>query len=215
MTETADLLHHVRGRLRLHVPSGKGDPARLETIRKSLAGLTGVTSVNTNPLLGTIVVQYDPNLFAEFQGALSKFAEDQGLFTFSCRETESGPCVSKTERSITDTLTRLNRSVQQATGNIINLKELLPIGLAVYGLLFVNKAAAAAQWLNWLQFAFDSYIDLHEDQPITELGDKLEAMGARILERHSVTAEALSIELSALREELRRLADRLPPPAAT
>jgi len=72
-------------------------------------------------------------------------------------------------------LERFNRSVQEALGNVINLKELFPILVAVYGFLFVDRSAAAAQWLNWLEFAFDTYIDLHDDEPIAELGQKIEA----------------------------------------
>ena len=88
--------------------------------------------------------------------------------------------------------------------------ELLPIALGLYGFLFVDKSAAAAQWLNWMQFAFDNYIDLHEGEPITELGQKLDALGTRILERQGVAAEALSRELASIRAELRELSERLP-----
>ncbi len=91
---------------------------------------------------------------------------------------------------------------------------MLPILLGIYGFVFVDKTAAAAQWPNWLQFAFDTYIDLHEDQPILELGQKIEALGVRILERQSVAETALSREMAEIRAELRQLSDRLPPPAA-
>src|SRR5205085_1006181 len=106
------------------------------------------------------------------------------------------------------------RTVQEATGNVINLKELMPLAVAAYGFLFVNRGAAAAQWVNWLQFAFDSYIDLHEDEPVAELGEKLEAVGAQILEQQETATETLRAELASLRAELHALAERLPAPKA-
>jgi hypothetical protein len=73
----------------------------------------------------------------------------------------------------------------------------------------VDRGAAAAQWLNWIQFAFDSYIDLHEGEPISELGQKVEAVGTQILDRQTASTESLRVEVAGLREELRALAEKL------
>src|SRR5437868_5747006 len=137
MSETGKLLHHVPGRLRLRLPFAKADPARLEAIQSALGELAGVRRVNANPTLGTVVVQYDPALFAEFPGALEKYVEEQSLFTLVCED--SLPCISEADRSINRVFRGLNHSVQLALGNLINLKELLPFALAIYGLFFVNR----------------------------------------------------------------------------
>lgn len=208
MTQTADLLHHVPGRLRLRIRDSRGNPAGLETIHTALAGLSGVRRIETNPTLGTMVIQYDSALFAEFPGALEEYASQYELFAMPCPDTE--PCISDADRSISRAFSNLNRSIQEALGNAINLKELAPIAVAIYGFLFVDRNVAAAQWLNWLQFALDTYIDLHEGEPVAELGHKLEAMGARILERQSVTETALIKELAEIRAELREISKRLP-----
>ncbi|HJT88694.1 MAG TPA: hypothetical protein VJ732_12580 [Bryobacteraceae bacterium] len=210
MTETAEVLHHVPGRLRLRLAFAKGNSARLEVIRNGLAPLAGVLRVDASPLLGTMLIRYDPALFEEFQGALEAYAADHGLFTLACEDSEE--CVSEADRSISRALGGLNRSVQKATGNAINLKELFPLAAGLYGFFLVDKTAAAAQWLNWLQFAFDTYIDLHEEHPITELGQKVDHVGAQILERQDSAADSVRAELAALRVELQRLAARLPEP---
>lgn len=155
-----------------------------------------------------MVIQYDSALFAEFPGALEEYASQYELFAMPCPDTE--PCISDADRSISRAFSNLNRSIQEALGNAINLKELAPIAVAIYGFLFVDRNVAAAQWLNWLQFALDTYIDLHEGEPVAELGHKLEAMGARILERQSVTETALIKELAEIRAELREISKRLP-----
>lgn len=210
MTPTADLLHHVPGRVRLRLPFAKGDITTLRRIQQSLASLAGVTQVHSNPTLGTMVVRYDRSLSGIFAGALASYAAEHELFALPCANLEN--CVSETGRSVETTLGALNRAVQQATGNAISMKELLPLGLCAYAVLFVDKAAAAAQWITWIQFAFDSYIDLHEKEPIVELGQKVEEVGAEIIDRQETSVEALRAEMAELRAAVRALLERLPPP---
>jgi ribosomal protein S11 len=210
MTPTADLLHHIPGRVRLRLPFAKGDAAALRRIQQSLASLAGVTQVHSNATLGTLVVRYDRSLASVFAGALASYAAEHELFALPCADLETS--VSETGRSVETTLGALNRAVQQATGNAINMKELLPLALGAYALLFVDKAVAASQWITWIQFAFDSYIDLHEKEPIVELGQKVEEVGAEILDRQETSVEALRAEMAELRAAVRVLLEQLPPP---
>lgn len=209
MTSTADLLHHVPGRLRLRLPFAKGDPAVLRSVQQSLASLAGVTQVHSNPTLGTLVVRYDRSLAGVFTGALASYAAEHQLFALPCDNSES--CVSDTSRSVETALGALNRAVQRATGNAINMKELLPLALGAYALFFVDKAVAASQWITWIQFAFDSYIDLHEKEPIVELSQKVEEVGAEILDRQETSVETLRAEMTELRIAVHALLERLPP----
>jgi hypothetical protein len=213
MSETADLMHHVPGRLRMRLPLAKKNPSRLRAIQDALAGWAGISRVDANPTLGTVVIYYDPALYADFPRALADYARQHDLFGVGCDDVM--PCISETDRSVNRIFGEMNRKVQEATKNLINLKELLPLAMAGYGFLFVDRAAAAAQWLNWLQFAFDTYLDLHEDEPVEELGQRVEALGARILERNHAATEMLRSELAALRAEVRQLTERLPEPRSS
>ena len=213
MTRIAELQHHVPGRLRLRLPFAKGDPAGLESIRAALADLSGVRRVDARTLTATVVIAYDPAQFSDFPGTLEQYAERHGLFALGYEKGNNGPDVSDADRSIQRAVDGLNRKMQQAFGNAINLKELLPIAVGLYGFWFVDKTAAAAQWLNWIQFAFDTYIDLHEGEPVAGLSQKVDALGIQVLEQQAETAEALRAELAALREEIRLLAARPPAPA--
>jgi hypothetical protein len=210
MSDTAEILHHVPGRLRLRVSSAKGDAPRVRALQQALGGAAGVDGVHANPVLGTILIRYDPRLFAEFPGALQAYALEHDLFEFPC--SDDAPCISAADRSVDRLFGDINRKVQTALGNTINLKELLPLMLGAYGLFFVDRTAAAAQWLNWIQVAFDTYIDLHEDEPVTVLRQKMDALGARILDQQLTAAESLKTELTALRAEVRELAERLETP---
>ena len=85
-------------------------------------------------------------------------------------------------------MAKVNRVVQTGTGQAVNLKEIFPFGIILYAVLFVDKAIAASQWLSWLQFAISSYLELHDSEPIAQVGESVEALRA---------------ELQTLREELR------------
>ena len=161
-------------------------------------------------MLGTIVIRYDPTLFTGFTTRLAEYARQRNLFTIAGGHGPyKGVCVSDTHRSISELLTTINRAVHNATGSFINLKEILPVAVGLYGLLFVDKGANAAQWLNWIQFAIDTYMDLHEQQPIAELSQTMQALFTDLMAQHAQSLEALRSELTALRADVQSLANNI------
>jgi hypothetical protein len=211
MCDSADLLHHIPGRIRLRIPAAKGNLAKLRGIQQSLSEVAGVQTVEINVRLGTIVIRYDPAQFTRFTAQLAAYATEHGLFAIGGQSV--GPCISDAQRSLHSFLGTLNRAVQDALGNALNLKELLPLALGFYGLLFVNKSVAAAQWLNWIQFAIDTYMDLHEAEPTAELAQTMEAHFADLMAQQAQATEALRGELAALRSEMHVLVEAIKPPS--
>jgi len=53
--------HNVPGRLRVKIPTLKGRPARIRAVEDLLMILDGAENVKTNPLTGSVVVNYDPD----------------------------------------------------------------------------------------------------------------------------------------------------------
>ena len=161
--------------------------------------------VAVNAMLGSALLEYDATLFPRFRNLLTAYAAEHGLFTMRCDEAH--PCVSEADRSIDRLAGELNRAVHAALGGAINLKELLPLLMGVYGLFFVNKSQAAAQWINWVQVALDTYIDLHEDDPVVELKQSVDLMGSQFLAQQAQIIETIRTELAALRDEVRAMAN--------
>jgi len=209
MRDIAELIHHIPGRMRLRIRAAKGNPGKLTAIERSLEGLSGVRLVEIKPTLGTIIIQYDRDLFTGFMGKLADYAMEHDLFAIG--ERKMAAPVSNADRSIKGFFGTLDRTVQSAVGNAISLKELLPLALGFYGLAFVDKAAAAAQWLNWIQFAIGTYMDLHQQQPIGELGQTMEAHFADVTAQQSQSAEVLRRELAELRSQLQAVSDKIAP----
>jgi hypothetical protein len=204
MSQTTTVVqHHVPGRLRLRIPGTKANPRKLEVIRQSLIQMPGVHHVVTNARLGSAVVQYDSTLFPRFIGLITEYAAEHSLFTIT--RDESHPCVSQTNRSINHFASELNQAVHAALGGTINLKELLPLVMGAYGLFFVDKGQAAAQWINWIQVALDTYIDLHEDDPVADLKESVNLLGAQMLARQAQMMEMMRTELEEMRQEIRAI----------
>ena len=53
-------VHHVPGRLRIRVPSVKGNIAEANSLEKRIRAQHGIKSVQTNPLTGSVLIHYDP-----------------------------------------------------------------------------------------------------------------------------------------------------------
>src|SRR5581483_6814410 len=81
MRRAAHVAHHSRGRLRLRVPSAKGNSAALEEIRKSLSNVAGVKDVEVNKTIGSITINYDPHHHADSEKHLSSEGSSQEVVT--------------------------------------------------------------------------------------------------------------------------------------
>src|SRR5437763_896313 len=182
----ARLVHHVPGRLRLCVDAAKRDSARLSAIQEGLRVLPGVRQVSFNPTLGTLVIAYDPALSTTFAQSLAGYASANALFDLPAPGAgDEAEAISAADRSLDKLASNVNRGVQSLTANTVNLKELFPFSLFLYAVFFVDKAVNAAQWLNWLQFAFSSYMELHQSQPVTNVGRSVDALRAEINAMHA------------------------------
>lgn len=61
---SVEVVHHMRGRLRLRAAVLKGDAAASTTAGRQLAPIAGVTSVAANPWTGSLLLKYDPKQLA-------------------------------------------------------------------------------------------------------------------------------------------------------
>jgi hypothetical protein len=185
----AEVVHHIAGRMRIRIPMAKREAALMESIRNSIKNFRGVREVSANPSLGTLLIRYDPVLFEEAIPSITEQASKTELFALhSSAEDDDQPPVSQLDRALDRLFGKANRIVEAATGQSVNLKEVFPFGILVYSLFFVDRAIAASQWWSWVQFALSTYLELHEGEPIAQVGDSVKSLRA---------------ELQDLREELK------------
>lgn len=75
MAASAYVVHRMRGRTRVRIPSQKAHPEYFAVLEKALLECPGVQGITTSAVTGSVVVQHEADLDAVVQ-----FAADRGLF---------------------------------------------------------------------------------------------------------------------------------------
>jgi hypothetical protein len=179
MPHTAQVIHHIPGRMRVKLSHAKGKPAVLDRIKKSVSQMPGVTSVDTNSTTGSLLVNYEPNGFEQFHNSLSDHAKREGLFTFELPElTEVDGIAEKIEveaeflaehsqlaRAVVDFCKQVNNDVKRATNNAVDLNVLVPLGLAAYTFTSQDAMMSTPLWVTLGIFSLNSFVVLHSQPP--------------------------------------------------
>jgi hypothetical protein len=175
MPHHAEIAHHVRGRIRMKIPAAKGDECLLEQIRQALAPIPGVQEITVNPSTGSVIMLYDPDAHGDFHATLHehgagghiairrkppKFEVDRTVEQLE-QEAEFLAEHSRVARVLVDFGRDLDQKVKWATGNAVDLKVLVPLGLAVYTFLHIGIEAATPVWLTLGLFALNHFVEMH------------------------------------------------------
>jgi copper chaperone CopZ len=91
--------HYVLGRLRIQTPFIHGNPQNAATFEKTIRGLEGITSVETDPVTGSALMYFDENKIKHEQ--IIVFLEKQGYFILSKAKT-SDEVIEQTAEKVLD-----------------------------------------------------------------------------------------------------------------
>ena len=182
MLPQAYVSHHIPGRMRINLPSLKGDGWLLQEIRESLSPLPGVRDIETNLLTGSVLLRYPADEFENFGARLAEQAGRNGLFTLNLPPLNSGRRLSmrpaepvnltgpsEMARAIAGILGEVNISIKRQTDNIIDLKFLLPFTVAMYGTFKAGKRVGTPLWLTLILFSFTSFVVLNQEETSIEI----------------------------------------------
>jgi hypothetical protein len=186
MRHRAHVAHHTKGRLRIRVPSAKGNAAALEEISRTLSPVPGVSEVIVNEAIGTITVLYDPARHPDFHHHLSHgegshqemlqvtppdpappVTEVDEAMDKLAKEAEFLSSHSHSAKVVFEMLKKVDIGLKNATDNNVDLKVLAPLGLAVYAFLELGFEAATPVWLTLGVFSFNHFVALHTQTPAT------------------------------------------------
>lgn len=173
MVHGAAVVHHIPGRLRIRLPRENRKPQLLRELRQFVEGLGGVSQVDINPVTGSILVRYHPESHAQMRSLLQR-AEAEPDFYPPPELTDADELADKIEREaeflashsevaleVVNAMKTLNRQIREATGNAVDLKVLLPAGLAVWAFLKAGADVATPLWVTLAIFSFNSFVSLH------------------------------------------------------
>lgn len=167
----ASIAHHVPGRMRVKVPNAKGDAALLEEIRQTLVGVPGIHDIEINGTTGSVTIHYSADTHPELPASI-----DQHQEVFAVRrppstkldemshlieeEAEFLAEHSHVARVVVDFCSKLDRQVKQATGNAVDLKVLIPLGLAAVTFIEIGATAATPVWVTIGLFSLNHFVEL-------------------------------------------------------
>ncbi len=175
MIHGAEVVHHVPGRMRVKLPRSKRTPYVLREIRQFVSGLGGVHRVEINAVTGSILVYYNPESHEEMQSlAASAQHQDAPDWEQPPELTDADEIAERIEKEaeflaahselayhVVNSVKALNRSVREATGNTVDLKVLLPAGLAVWAFFKAGADVSTPLWVTLGIFSFNSFVALH------------------------------------------------------
>jgi len=178
MAVDAYVHHHLPGRLRLRIPAAKGEEDEMRELSSAIARAPGISQVEYNPITGSILIRYSPEQYKTLQSLESSL----GASTVSIAVNSSPPTQhgshdgrhtargrSIAARRVDSFFKQLDREIREATDNEVDLKFILPFGVAVLGLVALRTSSITPLWLTLLIFAFNSFLGLHAPTP-AELG---------------------------------------------
>jgi len=158
----------------MKVPAAKNDEVLLDQIRRTVLKLPGVTEVSINPSTGSVVAYYDQHKHDDFHRRLeADTKEDLHVCREPARsevddmarqiETEAAYLAEHSEaaRVVVDFCKGVDRQIKIATGNAVDLKVLLPAGLAVVTFLGLGLEAATPIWLTLGLFSMNHFVEMH------------------------------------------------------
>jgi hypothetical protein len=158
------IAHQVPGRVRMKIPSAKGNPELLQQISETFAVIPGIEHVTANPLTGSVVLHYDVDRHYEFHGRLRPGAPPPTqIDEFANRlqqEAEYLARNSDSAKAVVDFCKKLDREIKVATGNVVDLKIVFAVG--IIGVMFFEIGATAATpvWVTFAIFAVNHFVEM-------------------------------------------------------
>jgi hypothetical protein len=173
------IAHQVPGRIRMKVPSAKGNPAMLEEIQKAFSVIPGIEQVVINCETGSVVLRYDADRHDDFHaGFTHRFNEHHAGHHKNHRPptNEIDALASKIEqeaeflaehsdaaRAVVDFCRHCDREIKIATGNVMDLKMVLCVGIVGFMIFEVGAAAATPVWVTLTLFGLNHFIEMQSE----------------------------------------------------
>jgi Heavy metal associated domain 2 len=178
--ERLTLVHHHPGRLRVRADafrealavmgakpaaeaeavSGQGvrEPTAFDRVRAALDAEPGITEVVQNARTGSVLIEYQAGL-TDSETILSLIAHAAGLEMPS--DEERAP--KKPAIVAIDVAREVNELVADVTGQQLDMRSLVPIGMAALGAysFMYGKEARLPRWDNLLWWSYSIFTQLH------------------------------------------------------
>jgi hypothetical protein len=158
MIPDAVIAHASTGRLRIKIPSQKGNLAALKSQGDQLAACPGILSIEVNPVTGSMLFLHQTTITA-----ISEYARSHELFTLQEQSRYPTANPANFRRDIGQTFKNVDRQVQTMTSGELDLGGLVIavlVGTGVMQILAGN--AAAIPWYVAFGLAYSIFLQSKE-----------------------------------------------------
>lgn len=157
MIPDAVIAHASTGRLRIRIPSQKGNLSELKSHGDQFAACPGVLSIEVNPVTGSILLIHQTTV-----SAIAEYARSKNLFSL---EEQKGPKVPSADlhRNLGETFKSVDRQIQNLTDGDMDLR-----GVALAALILMGSAqiltgnAGSIPWFAAYWYAYHLYSKTEE-----------------------------------------------------
>ena len=159
MIPNAVIAHSSTGRLRIKIPSKKGNLAILKSYGDQLAACPGVLSIEVNPETGSMLLIHQTTV-----SEIAAYARSKNLFSL---QEPKGPKVPSAgfRRNLGGTFNSFDRQIQNLTDGDMDLSGLALAALIVAGTAqIVTGNAGAIPWYSAYWYAFHLYSKTKEGE---------------------------------------------------
>ena len=179
MKPKLQIAHQVPGRIRMKIPSAKGNPEQLALYKETLSLIPGIEGIEVNPDTGSIVLRYDPDRHDDFHADFHDHyhrhnghgphhhrpppSEIDALASKIEQEAEFLAEHSETARAVVDFCKRADREVKLASGNMLDLKMVFAIGVVGFTIFEVGATAATPVWVTLALFGMNHFIEMQTE----------------------------------------------------
>ncbi len=158
----------------MKVPSAKGNPDLLREIGETFSVIPGIERVTVSEATGSVILHYDTDHHAAFNERLSQrfLSENQSyrpptteiddLASKIQSEAEFLASHSESAKAVVDFFKHLDREVKIASGNVIDLKILLAVGIVGLTVFELGASAATPVWLTLTVFSLNHVLEMQK-----------------------------------------------------
>ncbi len=159
------VVHASPGRLRLKVPHEALESAAVLRATEALIAMSGIREVSKNPLTGSVLIQFDPNItgLPQMWAAVAGTGINLSMPQQNGSNGATRPIIGE---AIMSFFGRADQRLSEMTGGAADLRTVVPIGLVVLAAREVLAGRlGAAPWYTLLWYAYSSFDKLQEHKP--------------------------------------------------
>lgn len=152
MIPDAVVAHASTGRLRIRIPSQRGNLAALKSQGDQLAACPGILSIEVNPGMGSILLLHQTTV-----REIADYARSRNLFSLEEQKSPRAPS-AELRRNLGETFKSVDRQIQNLTGGDMDLSGFAVAALVVAGSAqILTGNAGAIPWFAAYWYAYHLY----------------------------------------------------------